>query len=118
MMFAATSKGREQWSVRWNKVKQSIYVLICVCLLLTGKLIGRAQKPELVVQTGHNDPITSLAFSLDGKTLASGSNDDTIKLWDVATGRELRTLAGHARGVTSVAFSPDRRTLASGGDDK
>jgi WD40 repeat protein len=49
--------------------------------------------------------------------LASASIDNTIKLWDVATGRELRTLNGHKDGVISVAFSPDGATVASGGMD-
>ena len=46
-----------------------------------------------------------------------GSYDDTIKLWDVASGRELRTLGGHSDAVNSVAFSPDGRILACGGPD-
>jgi WD40 repeat protein len=49
--------------------------------------------------------------------LASGSSDKTIKLWDVASGRELRTLSGHADSVWSITFSPDGKALASGGDD-
>ncbi|MDB9445461.1 trypsin-like peptidase domain-containing protein [Anabaena sp. CS-542/02] len=62
--------------------------------------------------TGHSGAVTSVAFSPDGKTLASGSWDDTIKLWDVATGREIATLTGY-----SPVFSPDGRTLASGSGD-
>jgi hypothetical protein len=59
-----------------------------------------------------------VAFSPDGKILASGSADDTIKLWVVANGRESATLRGHKDSITSVAFSPDGKILASGSDDK
>jgi WD40 repeat protein len=48
--------------------------------------------PELVVQTGHSDKVTSLTFSPDGKTLASSGEDNTIKFWDLSTGEELRTI--------------------------
>ena len=55
----------------------------------------------------------AVAFSPDGRRLASGSLEGTVKVWDVATGQLLRTLTGHTSGVTSVAFSPDGRRLAS-----
>jgi WD40 repeat protein len=58
-----------------------------------------------------------VAFSPDGRLLASGSDDQTVKLWDVETGQEVRTLRGHNGGVWSVAFSPDGRLLASGSGD-
>jgi WD40 repeat protein len=50
--------------------------------------------------------------------LASGSNDNTAKLWDLGTGRELRTVNGHTKSVSSVAFSADGKTLATGSWDK
>jgi WD40 repeat protein len=59
----------------------------------------------------------SVAFSPDGATLASGSNDGTVWLWRVSDGAPLRTLEGHRGGVDSVAFSPDGATLASGSWD-
>ena len=67
---------------------------------------------------GHADVVHSVVFSPDGKTIASGSTDSTIKLWDVNTGTELRTIEGHSGEVWSVTFSPDGKTLASGSSDK
>jgi WD40 repeat protein/serine/threonine protein kinase len=61
---------------------------------------------------------TLLAFSPDGQRLASGGMDHTIKLWDVATGRETLTLRGHQLPIRGVAFSPDGRQLASASLDR
>ncbi len=67
---------------------------------------------------GHDSPLWSICFSPDGCFLASGSEDQTIKLWKVATGQEVMTLHGHSGIVRSVAFNPDGKILASGGTDK
>ena len=61
--------------------------------------------------------INSVAFSPDGQTLASGSTDNTIQLWNVSDGSLLSTLSGHSYSVLSLAFSPDGQTLASGSSD-
>ena len=57
-------------------------------------------------------------FAPDGKWLASGGADNSIKIWDTSTGRELRALSGHTGSVWSAVFSPDGRRVASGGADK
>jgi WD40 repeat protein len=67
--------------------------------------------------TGHSDSVLSAAYSSDSRYLASGSGDNTIKIWEVAKGKELRTLTGHSSGVYSVVYSPDGRYLASGSGD-
>jgi eukaryotic-like serine/threonine-protein kinase len=66
---------------------------------------------------GHKEEVWGLAFSPDGRILASASDDYLIKLWDVRAGRELHTLEGHGSLVTAVAFSPDGKLLASSSYD-
>ena len=67
---------------------------------------------------GHTKGILSVAFSPDGKRLASGSIDGKVKVWDALSGQETLTLKGHSDGVNSVAFSPDGKRLASGSADQ
>ncbi len=68
---------------------------------------------------GHNDFVMAVAYSPDGRILASGGLDKVVKLWDSDSGKLIATLADHEWGVLTLAFSPDGRTLAAGcGDDR
>src|SRR5262249_30443009 len=67
---------------------------------------------------GHAGIVYSVAFSPDGKAIASASTATTIKLWDGASEQQRATLQGHTNSVNSVAFSADGKALASGGDDR
>jgi WD40 repeat protein len=78
----------------------------------------QAHSQLLAYLSGHSSGIASVAFSPDGKTLASGSYEGTVILWDLATGKLIgQLLSGHTNVVSSVAFSPDGKTLASGSYD-
>jgi WD40 repeat protein len=72
---------------------------------------------QIAALKGHGRGVSKVAFSRDGKLLASGGTDNTIKIWDVASRNELRTLTGHTSSIESMDFTPDGRLLASASED-
>ena len=73
---------------------------------------------ELRLLIGHTGAVNGIAFSPDGKTIATGSDDKTARLWSATTGEHIATLTGHTDDVKGVAFSPDGNTIATGSYDK
>ncbi|MFB2835692.1 protein kinase domain-containing protein [Floridanema evergladense] len=101
-----------------HKPKALIAGLGIVFLLLVGGGYWYWQKsnnPRTLV--GHSDEVNTIAVSSDGKTIASGSDDKSVKLWQLNEGKEIPTLNGHSDWIYSVAISPDGESLVSGSKD-
>ena len=82
-----------------------------VILLILLTLFSPNLKQTLI---GHLNMVECVTFGSDGATLASGSWDQTVRLWEVATGKHKVTFTGHTGMIMSVPFSADGKTLASG----
>lgn len=107
---------------RCKALSNNLFCLLTVFLAIRPECVGAQAKPivarpEMVLQVGHNQSIFTVAISPNGKWIATGSEDYTIKLWDIASATLLRTFTGHRQSVSAVVFSPDGRTLASSSDD-
>jgi WD40 repeat protein len=109
-----------------NVIKRALLQILPLKMLIISMalflpVIALAQKtvePELRINERHGCTVHSVAFSPDGKTLASAHNDSTIHLWDVKTGRLIRSFTGHTGHVPVFVFSPDGKTLAGGSPDQ
>src|SRR5688500_295600 len=77
-----------------------------------------SQSLETVIQKGHELAVVTVAVSSDSNYVATGSKDKSVKIWEVSTGREVRSLLGHEATVTSIEFTPNGKNLISGSNDK
>ena len=115
------SDGRPEWTGFADAVRALAVSKDGKVMVAAGGLPGR--RGEAVVKdgvkiSGHSDCIYAIALSPDAKTLATASYDKLIKLWDVATGKEIRTLKDHIDAIYALDFTPDGKRLISGAADR
>ncbi|HSE32588.1 MAG TPA: hypothetical protein VLA93_13530, partial [Pyrinomonadaceae bacterium] len=90
-----------------------MYIIQLLLLSLAFSVsVARAPGDPKVIITGHGADVKSVVFSPNGEIVASGSKDQTVKLWNAQTGELLRTFTGHRGEQNSIAFSHDGKTLA------
>src|SRR6187549_1207103 len=89
-----------------------------IFILVFSPLIAFCQSLETIIQKGHELAVVAVAISPDSNYVATGSKDKSAKLWEVSTGREVRTFLGHEATVTSLEFTDDGKTLITGSNDK
>lgn len=90
---------------------------ILVLILLFTSIISLAQDQGLIIRQGHTSAINVVTYSPDGKFVISASNDNTIKMWDVKSGIDIKTFAGHTSAVKCIEMSADAKTILSGDND-
>jgi streptogramin lyase len=122
--LAKNAKGTEQRSMidrAWHWYSAAIAVAAGDEDFKPSERIKEIEKkyPELFDQTltGHTGAVANVAVSPDGKTLVSVGNDNTVRLWNVATGKLLKTLEGHTAWVGSVVITPDSNSVITAGGD-
>lgn len=120
---------KEFATLRQDEAPRELPAPLAIAATPDGSLVAVATEEGVILRdgrtgesrghfVGHEDAVTCVAFTQDGKLLATGSADKTVKLWDIATAKVSFTLKGHTNWVYAAAFSPDGKTLATGAYDK
>ena len=103
--------------MRLMKFKALLFSLILLICLVNRNASGETLSPDVIAQFSHGGRVFTLAYSPDGQWLASGGDDNAVRLWDISGESETRHLDRHTDWIKAVAFSPDGQLLASGGMD-
>jgi WD40 repeat protein len=103
--------------VYWASPSKQRTALPGLILHSTSQVWDATNGQELLTLDGHEGSVNSVAWSPDGKRLATGSDDKTAKVWDAASGDQLLIPLGYTGPVHSVAWSPDGKRLANGGSE-
>ena len=91
---------------------------LATLILLFSVLHSIGQNIETIIQKGHELAVLAVAVSPDSNYVATGSRDKSAKLWELSTGREVRSFLGHQFSVNSLAFSSDGKYLITGNGDQ
>ncbi len=92
-------------------------IIIFLFLSVSSGIFGQTPKLETVIQNGHSASVKAVAISPDGKILATGSRDKSVKLWDQQSGLEIRSIVGHTHTINGIAFSPNGLYIATSSAD-
>jgi hypothetical protein len=114
VLFRATTLGEATLAAR---AKRRLEELAQPALVARWRTL-RESHTLVRILAGHRGWVSSVAVSPDSRHVVSGSDDETVAIWDLRTGQRLRELVGHRRRVNSVAVSPDGRYVVSGSDDE